>query len=94
MVAFCLSTARLTVQNAGAVLACQGHLCDGLYGHGSCACVKVVHLPRHVLSLTIAIDELADDVMAKMQPFQSRQLTETLVDLNVFEVLYTTYFFN
>ena len=62
MVAFCLADAKLRVQCIGAVIACSGQLCGGLYECDLCPCVKVSQLPRHVLSVTIMICSQIDNV--------------------------------
>jgi hypothetical protein len=87
MVAFCLDDAELLVQRVGAVLACSGQLCDGMYGVGTCPCVRVTVLPRQVLSLNLVIRDISNQLGIRIEPYQSTKLTETLVGLKTFQVL-------
>lgn len=84
--AFCLADARLLVHNVGAAQACAGKLCNGQYAIGCCPCVRVNHLPRLVLNVSIAIANVSETLGIRIQAYQSSQLTEGLIGKQEFEV--------
>ena len=89
---------ELRTHHVGAVPACPGELCGGLYGVTSkCPCVHVTQLPRHKLRITVVISTLVDGVSIserlglKMQPFISTGLTNQLIGSSEFKVIITSF---
>ena len=69
---------------------CAGGVCDGQYGcRGKCPCSRTAHLPRPVLSIKLAIDNIQHPGMTSsvdggfaFEPFASNTLTDRLANFN------------